>query len=275
MIKPQGAIIPFNSDKWHFVGSAKVENYLGQQAVHLGIKEQGKFVNFGMVVLKGMDFHNGIIEYDILFDEKQQYPGINFRQQGQGDFERFYMRPHESGSPDANSYIPVFNGVQSWQLYAGDQFSSHKKYKFNEWQHIKLVVNENIADIYIGDMQKPELTVELRHTNKSGTISLYGLTIAGDVRFANFAIKKMEFGFSDKVKLYHNNHIIFEGSDVFQSRDHIFLGTVGFYDAVYLNLKKGNNELLFAIREDNSISTSGWGVQARFENMDGITIKTN
>ena len=365
MVKPQGTIIPFDSDRWNFVGSAKTEDYLGEKTVHLGIKEQGKFISFGMVVLKDMDFHNGIIEFDIVFDEKQKYPGINFRQQGQGDFERFYMRPHESGKPDANSYIPVFNGVQSWQLYDGDHYSSNKKYSFNTWQHVKLVVNGNITDIYIGNMEKPELTVELKHKNKSGTISLYGLNVAGDVRFANFAVKKMdnpeikgapkpdvpakpgtilswpisdafdeqsllgktsltenetknlnytilesditgmtnlakvqgikkgkdtvfakiviisetdqikklEFGFSDKVKVYLNNHILFEGSDVFLSRDHLFLGSVGFHDTVYLPLKKGDNEVLLAIT-DNNILSSGWGVQARFKNMEGITLKT-
>ena len=277
----------------------------------------------------------------------------------------FYMRPHQSGEPDANSYIPVFNGVQSWQLYYGDQYSSHKKYSFNKWQHIKLVINGNIMDVYIGNMEKPELTVELKHKNKSGTIILYGLTVNGDVRFANFAvkkidnpeikgtpkpeepakpgtvlswsisdafdeqsllgkiiltkkdkknlnysilksditgmtnlskvqgikkgkdtvfariviaskvdqIKKLEFGFSDKVKVYLNNHLFFEGSDEFLSRDHLFVGTVGFYDTVYLPLKKGNNELLFAITDKNKIS-SGWAVQSRFENMDGVTLKT-
>lgn len=309
MIKPQGTIIPFDSDRWNFIGSTKIEDYLGEKSVHLGIKEQGKFITFGMVMLKDMDFHNGIIEYDIIFDDKQKYPGINFRQQGQGDTERFYMRTHMSGKPDANSYIPVFNGVQSWQLYHGYQYSTKKKYSFNKWQHVKLVVNGNIADIYIDNMEKPELTIELKHKNKSGTISLYGFNIDGDVRFANFAVKKMdnpeikgilkpekpakpgtvlswsisnafdeqsllgntilaekdkknlnytilnsditgmtnlakvqgikkgkdtvfakiviiskvdqikklEFGFSDKVKLYFNDHIIFEGNDAFQS----------------------------------------------------------
>ena len=192
MVEPQGTVIPFNADKWNFVGSAKTEDYLGEKAVRLGIAEQGKFISFGMVILKDMDFSNGVIEYDIAFDDKQKYPGINFRQRGQGDFERFYMRPHQSGEPDANSYIPVFNGVQSWQLYYGDQYSSHKKYSFNKWQHIKLVINGSLMDIYIGNMEKPELTVELKHKNKSGTISLYGLNVDGDVRFANFAVKKMD-----------------------------------------------------------------------------------
>jgi len=361
LVKPQGTIIPFNSDKWEVAGSAKFEDYLGQKAVHLGIKEQGQYINYGQALLKKMNFSNGIIEYDIAFDDKQNYPGINFRQQGQGDFERFYMRPHESGSADANSYIPLYNGIQSWQLYYGPQFSSNKEYVFNQWQHIKLVINNNVADIFINDMEKPELTVELKHDNKSGTISLYGLNVAGDVRFANFAvkhidnpqiigtpvsekaaesgillswsisdsfaeklllgkttikdefkylkytklksdatgitnlakvqgiddekdtvfakivinsdtsqIKKMDFGFANKVKVYLNGNLLFEGDDNFQSRDEIFLGTMGFYDSLHLHMEQGENEVLLAITENRALK-GGWGVQAKFDDMKNIS----
>ncbi|HVX52080.1 MAG TPA: hypothetical protein VHB48_18115 [Chitinophagaceae bacterium] len=36
---------------------------------------------------------------------------------------------------------------------------------------------------------------------------------------------------------------------------------MGFYDAVFLNLKKGDNEVVFAISED----FGGWGVMARLD----------
>ena len=48
LVKPQGTVIPFDSDRWAFVGSATVEDYLGEQAAHLGIIEEGKFINFGI-----------------------------------------------------------------------------------------------------------------------------------------------------------------------------------------------------------------------------------
>jgi hypothetical protein len=53
------------------------------------------------------------------------------------------------------------------------------------------------------------------------------------------------------------------------SRDYRFLGTIGFYDKLFLPLKKGDNELWFVTSEN----FGGWGVKAKFENMEGILLK--
>ncbi len=82
-------------------------------------------------------------------------------------------------------------------------------------------------------------------------------------------IKKMQFGFSDYIKVYFNDRLIYGGSDPYQSRDYRFLGTIGYFDELYLPLKKGVNELWMAVSED----FGGWGVKALFEDMNGITIK--
>ena len=37
--------------------------------------------------------------------------------QDAGNYEEFYLRPPQSGSPDANQYSPVFHGLTSWQLW--------------------------------------------------------------------------------------------------------------------------------------------------------------
>jgi len=44
-------------------------------------------------------------------------------------FEHFYIRPHQSGNPDANQYTPVFNGVSAWQLYHGALYAGQKAAK--------------------------------------------------------------------------------------------------------------------------------------------------
>lgn len=82
-------------------------------------------------------------------------------------------------------------------------------------------------------------------------------------------VKKIRFGFSDEVKVYFDDRLIYGGSDIYQSRDHRFLGTVGLFDELYLPLKKGDNELWLAVTEN----FGGWGVRAQIENMDGIKIK--
>jgi len=81
-------------------------------------------------------------------------------------------------------------------------------------------------------------------------------------------IKRLKFGFSDKVQVYFNDQLLFSGSDVYRSRDYRFLGTIGFYYDLYLPLKKGENELWMAVSE----IFGGWGVQARFDDLEGIKI---
>jgi len=81
-------------------------------------------------------------------------------------------------------------------------------------------------------------------------------------------MKKLTFGFSDEVKVYFNDCLISSGSDIYQSMDYRFLGTIGLFDDVYLPLKKGDNELLMAVTEN----FGGWGIKAQFEDMEGIKI---
>lgn len=72
-------------------------------------------------------------------------------------------------------------------------------------------------------------------------------------------IKKYLFGYSDIIHLYLNGNLLFSGDSSYRSRDLSFLGIVGLFDAVYLPLKKGDNELLFAVTEQ----MGGWGLICR------------
>ena len=82
-------------------------------------------------------------------------------------------------------------------------------------------------------------------------------------------IKEMELGFSDIVRVYLNDQLLYAGNDRYASRDYRFLGTVGLWDAVYLPLKKGRNELWIAVSEN----FGGWGIQAAIEDRNGIQIQ--
>ena len=83
-----------------------------------------------------------------------------------------------------------------------------------------------------------------------------------DLVFARTAIesdkeetKKYLFGYSDEVSIFLNGKILFSGNSAYQSRDPSFLGAVGLFDAVFLPLKSGVNELLFVCAE----TFGGWG----------------
>lgn len=361
LVKPQSETIPFVEDNWVFIGGAAAVEHEGQNALKLGIAPEGAPFGFGTAMLKRAPFTNGIIEYDIFVGETRTFAGLSFRALDAGNFENFYLRAHQSGNPDANQYMPNYNGIQSWQLYYGEQYSAPTVYSFNEWMHVKLAVSGNLADIYINDMSAPAFSVELKRDEQTGGIGLWAFNMTGPAWIANFAVtpmdsvklvgtavpeaaanegtimtwqvsnsfdkktldgtanlspsdvsalsftnlkagkdgmtnlaklqgvsegsdtvfakvlinsdqdqtKKFNFGFSDQAIVYLNGQPLFAGGDGERTRDYRFLGTVGFYDTVYLPLKKGENELMIAVSESVAL-TNGWAVQGRFEDISGL-----
>ena len=69
----------------------------------------------------------------------------------------------------------------------------------------------------------------------------------------------LTLGFSDRAVVYLNGRRIYRGDDTYRSRDYRFLGSIGWYDTLYLSLEAGENELAIAVSED----LGGWGLQAR------------
>lgn len=79
-------------------------------------------------------------------------------------------------------------------------------------------------------------------------------------------IKKLHFGYSDNVVILLNGKPIYTGKSGFRSRDPLFQGMIGYHNAVFLDLKQGENELVFTVTE----TFGGWGLMAKFENIHGI-----
>jgi len=69
-------------------------------------------------------------------------------------------------------------------------------------------------------------------------------------------VKKLSIGYSDDVSVFLNGQILYRGRSAQSFRDPGFLGIVNpENDAVYLSLKKGDNELVLAVSELGG----GWG----------------
>jgi len=334
----QSVKVPFDSEQWE-MGNAQysLQQYEGKDCMLL---------QSGFLYIKDLAFLNGTIEVDINFSAVRNFNSVSFRIHSPGNFEQFYIRPHQSGNPDANQYTPVFNGLGGWQLYHGEKYATPVNYTFNQWHHLKIVVAGNQAEVYFDDMKKPLLKInELLHETMAGTL---GLGTRTNAYFANFQytlddrnipdvpveivdidglieqwqlsdlqsddkfkdkiilsssdtreikwspvpvqssgvlniaqylqrsdgkntgvvklsiqsdrkqIRKLDLGYSDFVGVYVNGEILYSGATNFVSRDYRYLGTIGFFDSVYLPLKKGNNEILFVVREN----FGGWGIQA-------------
>lgn len=345
--------VPFASGRWKIDAAAgRVETHLGRESL---------FLKGGTATLAGESFADGWIEFDIAFTGERGFMGGVWRVQDPRNYEEFYLRPHQSGNPDATQYTPVFHGVSGWQLYHGPRYAVPVQHRFGEWMRVRILFAGELAEIYVQDLEKPALFVdglkrgiepgsvgvsagngagawfsnfsfaaagtpgiqgrpgepEARpenvipawwvsdvfpesrlesgvtlaagdlaprtwtrlETERSGLANLARVQGAGPRRNTVFAkqvivsdreqIKRLDFGFSDRVRVYLNGRLLYRGDDTYLSRDYRFLGSIGYFDALYLPLAAGENELLLAVSED----LGGWGVQAKFADLVGITLQ--
>lgn len=347
-----GQQIPIDTAHWDVNAQGYViEPHLGQSSIYL----QG-----GTITLKNREFLNGTIEYDIHLNPERAYPGVYFRIQDNLDAEEFYVRTHLSGKEDATQAIPMVQGVSPWQLYFGPRYSFPYDFQYDDWTHIKIVVREDKAQVFMDYSATPNLSWELTNPIQPGAIAFNGGNFQG-VHYANIQIKdetpelidfkpierqrekglvtaweisekfeedrlndpksltrllnsvkwqgtlgveegtaanisriqklndgtpgntvfarliiqsdkdqikKLDFGYSDRVLAILNGAPIYSGSNNWRSRDYRYLGTIGLFDSIYLHLKKGRNELVMAVSED----FGGWLITGKFDDLNGIKV---
>lgn len=345
-------MVPFDADRWKINAvESRVEDHLGRRSLYL---------KGGNAFLADTSFADGSIEFDVAFARSRGFVGGIWRVQDAKNVEEFYLRPHQSGNPDATQYTPIFNGASGWQLYHGERYTVPIEHRFDEWTHMKILFAGTTAEIYVGDMGKPVLVVDdLKRGTDAGSVGvsagsaapawfsnfsfsaeaprlqaprpaaraapegvipswqvsdvfaerdlegrtslgpeelagrrwtrletessglanlarLSGITPLRNTVFARKTlvsereqVKRLDFGFSDRVRVYLNGRLLFRGDDRYESRDYRFLGSIGYFDSLYLPLAKGGNELLFAISEE----LGGWGIQAKLEDLAGITLQ--
>jgi hypothetical protein len=126
---------------------------------------------------------------------------------------------------------------------------------------------------------KSKLKWTTQNSEASGTINLAKFTQANDsgntiitrvvIHSDEDQVKAITFGFSDYVTVYLNDKALFSGMDAYRSRDYRYLGTIGFFDQLFLPLKKGDNELWFVVAED----FGGWGMKAKLEDMSKLSLR--
>lgn len=72
---------------------------------------------------------------------------------------------------------------------------------------------------------------------------------------------KLNLGYSDEVDLFFNGQRLFRGQSRYQQRDPSFLGIVGLYDQVPVQVKRGLNEIFLMVTE----VFGGWGFMIHAE----------
>lgn len=342
--------VPFDLDRWTLEAStARVESFLDRPSLHL----EG-----GIAWVEDLEFTDGVIDFDVAFADERGFVGVVWRLQDARNYEQLYLRPHQSGNPDANQYTPAFDGSTGWQLYHGPGYGAPVEYRFDDWNRVRIVVAGERADIYINDLRRPAISVrELKRPITAGRIGFTAsLTparfsslrvLAGDppplrgdvpgaaapegalmrwqvsdpfpwadlgddaqlpshaaaerswralecepqglANLARLATRdgdsntvfaratlvaseertvRLRFGYSDRARVYLNGRLLYAGDNGYRSRDYRYLGTIGWFDAAYLPLVAGKNELWIAVAED----FGGWGVQAALDGAEGVTV---
>jgi hypothetical protein len=159
--------IEFSGRTWAVFGEeVKAETHLGQEAVRL---------RNGALVLTDSEFENGTIEFDVASSGHRSFVGAAFRiAGGTGDYEDFYLRPHQTGRFDATQYTPVFHNISAWQLYP--EHNATLDIPVDQWVHVKLVVSGTRLEAYCGSDAEPTLVVE--HLKRGATHGVIALKAA-------------------------------------------------------------------------------------------------
>jgi len=184
-VTANGEEYPFDEGRWQVTAqNAEFTEHLGEQAL---------FLDRGVALLKGVQLTDAVIEFDISVAEVRGFSGARFRVQDSTNYEHFYIRPHQSGNPDANQYTPVINGVAGWQLYHGEGYGAPVEYRFNEWMHVKIVFRDSRAEIFI-DSDEPQILVpELKRQVQAGGIGVDANF--APAYFANFSVAPLPDGY--------------------------------------------------------------------------------
>ncbi len=170
----QQPVAEFAPGQWD-LGQARITEHLGRQALA------------GTAFMKGAALGNGVIEVDIATTAKSRsYPGLLFRVKDGANYERVYVRPHRSPFyDDALQYGPVFNGVDSWQLYNGPGLTAALEVAPDRWNRLKVVVADRQAQVFWNDDPDPVLVIDdLAHGGGAGSIGLAG-PLDGTAFFSN------------------------------------------------------------------------------------------
>ncbi len=111
--------IPMTPDRWKTTaGTVNFVEYMGKPSIELNAGNFAQHIKSGAAVLNGMNFRNGIIEYDVA-STTDMGAGFVFRRADQDNYEMFYLRPRPKceEAPDCVQYAPQTHGVLLWDVF--------------------------------------------------------------------------------------------------------------------------------------------------------------
>jgi len=175
---PGALSIPPDSPRWDLQGQASLAESQGRSCLLL---------DGGSATVKDFEMRDGVVDVDVTTAVSRGFFGIQFRIAGD-DAEWVYLRPHQSGYPDAIQYTPVLKTGLNWQIYNGPGFTAPVDIPRETWFHIRLEVAGAQGKFFVKDMEKPVLVMnDLKSGIQKGQVALAVLT--GATYFSNFEVR--------------------------------------------------------------------------------------
>ena len=201
---------PLIAERWELALVAQFVTHDGRQAVRLG-NPPDQPLRTGMATLRDSRFETGVIEFDLWLGGNRDFAGFIFRDQGDGNAEYFYVRPHQNGNPDTMQYTPVINGMTSWQIYS--QYNARTRLPINEWFHVRMEIAADSARMFVGSDDPILVVGDLKRDRAAGYVMLRGSLgvglqageaaplplqgVAANLRFARIDVDAWERVFSE------------------------------------------------------------------------------
>lgn len=186
---------------------AEVATWQGRRAIHLSpLPGHSKDDTAIMAVLKGTDFHDGVIELDVSGAPRADadptsrgFVGLAFRVQGSDSltkFECFYIRPTNGRSEDQvlRNHSAQYQEYPdfSWKKLRANSpgvYESYADMQPGVWTHLKVEVSGTKARFYVNGASQPTLIVnDLKGGDGSGAIALWSYT-SSEGYFSNLNVR--------------------------------------------------------------------------------------
>ncbi len=134
---------------------------------------------------------------------------------------------------------------------------------------IDKIVEKNVANLKTFSTEGSGLLLLDKHIAPPDSIKTPAIVARVVVRADKEGLKALNFGFSDTVTIFLNGRPLFSGDASYSFDRPRREGLIGLdQGTVYLPLKSGDNELVFAVSE----TFGGWGLMARFPNQEGVSV---
>ncbi len=182
----EARMITFEGHQFQITGGeASVGEFLGRDALFLA-NTQAWFAD--------TNFSDGVVEFDIAFQDAFGFTGLMFRAADRNRLEYFYLRTAKSGEYDALQYAPVENRNTAWQLFWDGNALQQASFVHDGWNHVRLVVIGDRADLFINGSTTPTLHIpDLMTDIRAGGIGFVA-NFDPSIRISNVSVRSLQPG---------------------------------------------------------------------------------